>query len=401
MNTSTKLNPDTFYPNAETTARRSETRYRKPRPKTDKETFATGKLNRKRGLRLDDAPHGGRSFDSLEQTLGTYGEMVRARILRLLESGSPRGYLYEPASVYPRRASKSLRPALCIMTARAFGADLDAVLSTAVALELLHNAFLVHDDVEDGSLYRRGGPTLHSQYGIGIAVNTGDAMNVVGMRQLLKNRATLGSELAWRILAEFEHLARQSVEGQAMELGWVRDNRCDVSEADYLRMTLKKTCWYTAIHPCRIGALIALPAACDPDRFNRFGYYLGLAFQIQDDILNLVGDERRYGKEIDGDLLEGKRTLILIHLLKSCTVAERARIKRFLAAPRVERTAGDVSWIRELLAKYGSIEYTMSCAGDLARGAAREFSLAYAGAQDREARDFVERIVQYVVDRKY
>ena len=121
-------------------------------------------------------------------------------------------------------------------------------------------------------------------------------------------------------------MMQESLEGQAMELGWVRDNRCDVTDEDYLRMVLKKTCWYSFIHPCRIGALIATKDRVDLDRFNRFGCYLGTAFQIQDDLLNLTGDERRYGKEIGGDLLEGKRTLMLIHLLRQLDTCEAARV---------------------------------------------------------------------------
>jgi geranylgeranyl diphosphate synthase type II len=340
-------------------------------------------------------------FYSLERTLETHGELVRSRILGLLQSGEPRSYLYEPIAVYPNRAGKSLRPALCIASARAFGESIENVLNSAVALELLHNAFLIHDDVEDGSLSRRGGPTLHAEYGVGIAVNAGDAMNVLGIRELMENRAVLGSDLAWRILGEVEHLARQSVEGQAMELGWVRENRCDVTEADYLRMTLKKTCWYTTIHPCRIGALVAQKAACKPDLFNRFGYYLGLAFQIQDDVLNLIGDEQKYGKERDGDLLEGKRSLILVHLLSRCTVLEKGRIRRFLAAPRSGRSVRDVKWIRALMAKYGSIEYAQSRAHDLADAALNEFRFAYSDAQDHEAKDFIESIALYVINRSY
>ena len=77
----------------------------------------------------------------------------------------------------------------------------------------------------------------------------------------------------------------------ALELGWVRENACELSDEDYLRMILKKTCWYTCIHPCRIGGLIGSGGAADLDRFNRFGYFMGSAFQIQDDLLNLVGDE--------------------------------------------------------------------------------------------------------------
>ena len=193
---------------------------------------------------------------------------------------------------------------------------------------MLHNAFLVHDDIEDESDLRRGLPTMHAEHGVPIAVNAGDMLTALSVRMLRDNLARLGMPLASRVYDEFDHMMQESLEGQAMELGWVRDNRCDVTDDDYLRMVLKKTCWYSFIHPCRIGALIATRDGADLDRFNRFGCFLGTAFQIQDDLLNLTGDERRYGKEIGGDLLEGKRTLMLIHLLRQLDPRERARVTR-------------------------------------------------------------------------
>jgi len=336
----------------------------------------------------------------VDRLLGFYGELVRGRIVALLAHGEPRRYLYEPLAVYPKRRGKNLRPALCIATTLAFGGTLDRVLNSAVALELLHNAFMVHDDVEDGSEYRRGGPTLHAQYGIGIAINAGDALNALSISQLMANRSVLGSELTWRILSELEYLARQSVEGQAMELGWVQDNRCDLTEAEYLRMILKKTCWYSAIQPCRIGALIGMAAANDLDRFNRFGYYLGAAFQIQDDILNLVGDEEIYGKETAGDLLEGKRTLSLIHLLDSCTSGEKERLSRFLASPRVRRRKREVDWILRLMKNYGSIDYARSRARNLAGAALAEFDEAYRDAKEGESKGFIRDLVRYMIERR-
>jgi glycerophosphoryl diester phosphodiesterase len=96
-----------------------------------------------------------------------------------------------------------------------------------------------------------------------------------------------------------------------------------LAESDYLELVLKKTCWLAAIHPLRVGALLALGQAADLDRFVCFGFFLGAAFQIQDDVLNLIGDHEKYGKELGGDLWEGKRTLILIELLKSCSPEER------------------------------------------------------------------------------
>ena len=114
-----------------------------------------------------------------------------------------------------------------------------------------------------------------------------------------------------------------------------------LTEDDYLRLVLKKTCWYTCIHPCRIGALIGTAGTIDADRFNLFGFLLGAAFQIQDDILNLVGDRSLYGKEILGDIWEGKRTLMLVHTLRECTADEREQLgQRLFRCTRAAHGAG-------------------------------------------------------------
>ena len=120
-----------------------------------------------------------------------------------------------------------------------------------------------------------------------------------------------------RIFEEVDHLVVETLEGQAMELGWVRDNDLTVTTDDYLRLVLKKTAWYSFIHPLRIGALVADGDDRNLGRFDRFGYLLGVAFQITDDVLNLNGNVARYGKEINGDLWEGKRTLLLTHAFGS------------------------------------------------------------------------------------
>src|SRR5207249_1210030 len=152
-------------------------------------------------------------------------------------------------------------------------------------------------------------------------------------------------------------MARESIEGQAIELGWRRDNVLDLEDWDYLLMVLKKTCWYTTIFPSRVGALIGTRGGADVDRFLRFGFFLGAAFQIQDDLLNLEGDSARYGKERDGDIREGKRTLMLIHLLRRSTDSERARLGEFLRLPRGARTRGDVRWVRERMDAYGCLDH--------------------------------------------
>ncbi len=240
---------------------------------------------------------------------------------------------------------------------------------------------------------------MHREHGVPLAVNVGDAMNAMSARLLRDNIALLGAELSARIFDEFDHLSIETLEGQAMELGWIRDNCCDTTEQDYLLMVLKKTSWYSFIHPTRIGAMIAQPEREDLDAFNRFGFFLGIAFQIQDDVLNLIGDRNRYGKEIGGDLLEGKRTLILSHLFQQLNGHEKARLRAFLGKPRQQRMSREVSWVYELLRLYGSIEYARTAARAFADAARTELRSAYADAQPGEDLEFVRLLLEYMVER--
>ena len=338
--------------------------------------------------------------DELLSRLAAYRDRVVPLIHKAIPDREPKQHLYDLVSAQLSREGKGIRPALCLATCHAFGGDAARALPSAAAIELLHNAFLVHDDIEDESQYRRDQPTLNRQYGVPLAVNVGDAMNAMSVRLLRKNLELLGPELTSRVFDEMDHMSLQTIEGQAMELGWIRENNCRTTEEDYLLMVLKKTSWYSFIHPARIGALIAQPGAIDLDSFNRFGSFLGTAFQIQDDVLNLTGNQGKYGKEIGGDLYEGKRTLILAHLFKSANEREREKLEAFFAKTRTERTPQDVAWIYEVLGAHGSIEYARSAARQFAEGARREFESAYTGASDVETVRFLRSLIDYMVSRE-
>ncbi|MGH3787566.1 MAG: FAD-dependent oxidoreductase [Pseudonocardiaceae bacterium] len=312
----------------------------------------------------------------------------------------PSKHLYDLVRDFVAQPSKGLRPALCLATCRAYGGSTEAALPSAAGLELLHNAFLVHDDLEDGSLSRRGQATMHRRVGIPLAVNTGDAMNALSMRLFRHNVAQLGPEVALRIVDEVDHLLVETLEGQAMELGWIRDNECGISTDDYLRMVLKKTGWYSFIHPMRIGALVS-GADDDLDRFNRFGFLLGAAFQIADDVLNLVGSPSRYGKEIAGDLCEGKRTLVLSHAVAHATPSERSRLWDFFSRPRERRLQRELVDIYDVLGRSGSLEWARHAASALTSAAQKEFPLAFAGANDGPDLNFVRDLVDYLVERDF
>jgi geranylgeranyl diphosphate synthase type II len=345
-------------------------------------------------------------LQEVEATLARYSRLTKDAMLRYLHERSPGRYLYDLVRDYPSRTGKGIRPSLLLATCQAFGGSLDEALGPAVAIELAHNAFLVHDDIEDGSQQRRGRPTLHRLHGTPLAVNAGDALAVLAL-QPLRDGTPLGTRLSRQVSDEFLGMLTRTIEGQATELGWRADNVVDLQPTDYLELITQKTCWYTTVWPLRVGALIGSAGTAPLDAVTRFGFYLGAAFQIRDDLLNLVGSEDRYGKELLGDIREGKRTLMLIHLLGSAAPAERDAIVAFLAAAAKqqapedgERPSGvDAEAILELMVRHGSLEFAFQFGQGVAAAAYESFHEAFAGVPPSPHRAFVEALIPYMLAR--
>lgn len=335
----------------------------------------------------------------VRSVLEEYGALTRRALRRYLPAAEPRRYLYDLVSDYPGRGGKMMRPSLCIATARAFGARAEDAVRAAVAIELFHNALLVHDDIQDESQLRRGRPSLQVLHGMPLALNAGDTLVMLSLTPLAEYRLQFGLKVPLLLIEEIQRMARESGEGQALELGWRRDNVVDLSEADYFEMVLKKTCWYTTIAPMRLGALIGIRDMLpELEILIRFGFFVGTAFQIRDDVLNLTGDER-YGKELYDDLLEGKRTLMLIHLLSHATTAEYERVCAFLASPREERIGEPVRWVVERMKHYGSIDYAQEIANGLAGAAFHEFSRLFDRLPDSRDKRFIADLITWVLER--
>ena len=327
------------------------------------------------------------------------GHQVRRAMLDAIPDAEPHRWLYELVRAYPGRPGKALRPALCLATCRAYGGSDDDAFPVAVAIEMLHNAFLVHDDIADGSEQRRGRPTLPADYGEALSLNAGDAMVVLANRILRRHTRSLDPELADQVLEEFDTMALRTLEGQATELGWRRDCITDLVPEDYLHLILHKTCWYTTILPLRVGALLGSEGSADLGPMVAFGFYLGAAFQIRDDLLNLIGDEAAYGKEINGDLYEAKRSLALIHLGAEVRGEDEGVLADYLAVDRSERSDEMITEIRRLLDKYGSIEFAGEFAQGIAVAATEAFDEAFAPCPESEDTTFVRRLVPYMLGR--
>ncbi|HET7230954.1 MAG TPA: polyprenyl synthetase family protein [Longimicrobium sp.] len=343
----------------------------------------------------------------VSRVLGEARTEVRRELERLFRRQRRTGYgpLYDLLEDYPFREGKGMRPALAMAACRAAGGTTAQALVSATALELFHNAFLLHDDVEDGSQFRRGRITLFEAHGVPIAVNVGDATNVLAMSLLLRNTDTLGVRKALLVLREVERMARESVEGQAIELGWIREGNFDLQDRDYVRMAYKKTCWYTVIAPLRIGVICGSPpgprAPLDGELLPlvELGHLAGIAFQISDDMLNLEADEAHYGKESGGDLWEGKRTVMLLHFMRTARPAVRARAARVLATPRARKRARDVAWLLEAMRDTGSLEHGRRLALEYSERALELDATAYPWPHDTDDRRFLREMLRYVIDR--
>jgi geranylgeranyl diphosphate synthase, type II len=346
--------------------------------------------------------------DSLNAYLTQCRELVMEEIGAMTPRVRHGQRLYELMRDYPLRGGKALRPALCIATCRALGGYVESVLRSAAAIELYHNAFLVHDDVEDRSELRRAEPTLHLKHGVPIAVNVGDGMLALSMASLLENTAIIGVGKTLRVLDVVSRMARESAEGQMMELDWVAGANWTLSDASYIRMVYKKTTWYSFITPVRVGTIAAGAATDTVSGFTVFATLLGVAFQIQDDVLNLAGG-RQYGKEEAGDLWEGKHTLMLIHAMRCASELERTRALQVLAKPRPAvnapdagcKTADDIAFLREMIDRYDGLGYASTVAERHARRARQSFA-AMARRLPRSTHvDFLGELVDFVVRRTH
>jgi geranylgeranyl diphosphate synthase type II len=361
--------------------------------------------------RKPDARTAPDSVEALDDYLALCKDACDGEIKRLYSPTERRpGSLYDLILDYPLRGGKALRPALSIAMCLGLGGQLEAILPTAATLELYHNAFLIHDDIEDESWWRRGKPTLHIDHGIPIAVNVGDAMLSLSLQPLLDNVERVGLGPALRILRAIAHMTHRTVDGQARELEWMRSNTWRLDDTDYLEMVELKTSWYSFITPLQVGAVAAGARPEQLEPLESLGRNLGAAFQITDDLLNLRADPQEYGKEIGGDLWEGKRTLMVLHAIRHASDDDRTRalhvlgkrrpsndnelrlddlldrliatgdlsrsgrseIADHLSAQRKEesKTLEDVRWLYGLMHRIGSFEHARRVAARHARDAA-------------------------------
>lgn len=245
------------------------------------------------------------------------------QIIEELEwSKEPKG-LYEPIGYALATGGKRIRPTLALIASELFGGREEEVLPAALALEIFHNFTLLHDDVMDRASVRRGRPTVHVKWDDNTAILSGDQMLIEAYKQL----AQVPSDKLPQVLDWFNEMATGICEGQQYDVDF--EHAEHVAIADYMKMIELKTSVLLA-NALRTGAYIAGADKESIDALYAFGIHIGLAFQIQDDILDVYGDPKTFGKAIGGDICCNKKTLLLLTALEQADAATRAELEQWL-----------------------------------------------------------------------
>lgn len=307
----------------------------------------------------------GEKPQDFEKYLDRYAAGVGELVNDFIPHGSHpdmEAYLYEPLRAFSDNGGKRHRPLICFAACMAVGGEAARAVSAAAAIEHFHTAALIHDDIADEAELRRGEPCLYLTEGVGPAINMGDLGLQLVNGTVVKD-PNLDDATKVRVLTELIDMTRRTIEGQALDLGWARDNRYDISPEDYLVMATCKTAHYSGAVPLTIGAIIGGGTETQIEGLRNYGLDTGLAFQIQDDLLNLVGKAESTKKGFRDDITEGKRTLVVVHALQNLDEAGRARLIEILSAHTKDPALLDEAV--NIMGEAGSIDYAHSYAENL------------------------------------
>ena len=304
-------------------------------------------------------------------------------------------------SDYPQRKGKYLRPTLLLLTAQAMGFPEKKAIKTAAAMQTSEDWILAHDDFEDNSLERRGKAALHRLYGAELAVNGADALHIIMWKMLKDNEKILGPKKTFAIIDEFYQMLSKTTLGQTVEIKWTQENKANLADEDVFFILEGKTVYYTIAGPMRLGAILAGATPKQLELIYEFARPLGCCFQIQDDLLDLTSDFAGLKKQMGNDIYEGKRTIMLAHLLRKIKGQEKKKLGEILKKGRDEKTKAEVGWVIKIMKKYGSLAYGQKLAKKLALKAKKIFNQKLDFLSRQPARDQIIAGIDFVLQRKY
>lgn len=281
-----------------------------------------------------------------DQRYNAYKKVIDERLKQALIEEKPVG-LYEPIRYILFAGGKRIRPIILLLSCESLGGDYKDAINAALAVEIFHNFTLVHDDIMDNADLRRGLLTIHKRWGINTAILSGDAMFAIAYKFL----SSIKSARIDEIFNSFTQAAIEVCEGQALDLEL--ETSFDVSIDDYIKMISKKTASLIK-NSARIGALIANGSNEQILALENYGFNLGLAFQFMDDLLDVVASSDEFGKSIGGDIVNGKRTFLLLTAMGKVEGKDREIIEKVFVKKNLDPSI--VHEVKEIYIRYGIVD---------------------------------------------
>lgn len=315
-----------------------------------------------------------------------YSAHIEKTLRDLTFPGNELAGLYEPVSYSLSAGGKRLRPSLALMAADAFGNAAERAERAAVGLEIFHNFTLLHDDVMDQSDMRRGRPSVHAKWDVNTAILSGDTMLTLATRCV----SDVDDSILRRVLDTFNEMALRVYEGQRLDMDFEKSDK--VGLEDYIRMISDKTGALLGA-AAKIGALIGGASDKDAEHMTEYGVMLGLAFQIQDDWLDVFGDSMTFGKPIGGDINNNKKSFLLLTALATDT-PDATALKEAMKLP-----AGDTK-IKIVTRLYERLDMTRHCREAIAAYSAKALGALKATSLSDDAREPFRLLVDKLTGRK-
>ncbi len=283
---------------------------------------------------------------SFEQKYLSYKTIVDRKLGSCIRKKEPVS-LYEPMKYVLSAGGKRIRPLLAMLACEAVGRSANNAAYAAVAIEILHNFTLVHDDIMDHADSRRGRATVHKKWDNNVAILVGDELVALAYRELLKTK----SPAIARIAEVFTQGVVEVCEGQAYDKEF--ESQSNITIDDYLHMISKKTGKLVAVSS-EIGALIGGGTDREVRALTSYGTLIGRAFQIQDDLLDVFADEKEFGKTIGGDIVEGKKTFLLLHAYERASGKDKKMLHSIITNGGTSKR--NVPYVRDIYERHGIIE---------------------------------------------
>jgi geranylgeranyl diphosphate synthase type II len=336
-----------------------------------------------------------------EEYIQIHKEKIYKKICEYIPNREPKEH-YAWVRDYTDRKGKYGRPSYITLWCKLYGGNVNDAILPAACMQASEDWILVHDDWIDGATVRRGKPTLHEIVGDVFAINAGDAMHMINWKMVHNAAKQLGPDRGERFYQYFYEMLLVTAEGQYYDarLTKVKKDIRNFTLEDYYQSIAAKTSYYSVYGPMQFGAIIAGQKGKELDKIKEYGYPLGIAFQMKDDIFDITSTVETFGKSVTNDIYEGVKTAIVWHFVHNANESDLKKVEAIYAKDRENKTPKEVAFVKDLFIKYGSVQFAEQKMEEFGRQAIEKFEENTKNIPENEIKELARDSITYAVKRK-